>query len=587
MSRLPPDPDLLAGRVADGAEVDWDEALDSASDERARRIIGHLRLVESVARVHRSAEFEPESGGAAVPPAAPPPPRTARRFGHLELRKRLGRGAFGEVWRAWDPRLDREVALKLIEVPSSTGRTLASHVIEEARLLAKLRHPNVVAIHGAEAHEGRVGLWMELVRGRALEEIVRAHGAFGAREAAGIGVYLCRALAAVHRAGVIHRDVKAQNVVREEGGRIVLMDFGAGVEVERQGEARERTISGTPLYMAPELLTGGPPTRQSDIYSLGVLLYRLVTGTFPVQAASWAELHERHARREVRLLRDERPDLPEPFLRVLERALAHEPRDRYDTAGQMEQALAGTFGAGAAGDPAPRAPRRAWPAVLLGLAALIALVLGGRSLLTPPTPADGDSATGAASDIYTVEATLFRVPTGSERWETLASGARLALGDRLALEFEGSVPLYVYVINEDDAGRAYVLFPLPGIEPANPLAPDVAHRLPGSRGGVPLSWTVDTPGGREHLLVVASRERLAEFEAEMAGLARAGEAAVPLPESAKVRLRGIGGLAEAPALPPGGSAGPLFEMAQRLATEPEVLTGVWLRRIDIENPRPE
>ena len=118
---------------------------------------------------------------------------------------------------------------------------------------------------------------MELVKGRTLLQIQRKHGAFGPQEAVLVGLSLCSALAAVHRAGIMHRDIKAQNVMRETGGRIVLMDFGAG-ERPAPAHLRPRRLKGTPLYLAPELLDGREASAASDIYALGVLLYYLVTG---------------------------------------------------------------------------------------------------------------------------------------------------------------------------------------------------------------------------------------------------------------------------------------------------------------------
>ena len=613
----------LAVRVADGGPVDWDEAESSVSDERERRVIRHLRLVESVARIHRSAGGSaacdlPSTGnrdGAADRAPA------SRSWAHLDLLAELGEGAFGEVYRAWDRRLEREVALKLLKVDRSHAKRLASTVVEEGRVLAKLRHPNVVTVYGAEVHEGRVGLWMEFIRGRSLAQVLQDHGPFGAREAALVGIDLCRALAAVHRAGVVHRDVKSQNVMREEGGRILLMDFGAGIETA-ETVGRERKISGTPLYIAPETLAGEPSSQRSDLYALGVLLYHLVTRSFPLEAGSWQELRERHVRGEAKLLRDQRSDLPEPFVRVVERALAQDPQERFATAGQMEQALSAALGmesdpAAVGAAPAAtglgrstRLPKR-WALAALGLLGAASLVVGllvGMRRPTDPAPTSGApgvavdaSATGHAprdatagpSDpaiphgpSYTVEARLYRVAAGSDVAERLQDGAHLALGDSLQLEFQASTSVHVYVINEDEDGHAYALFPMPGFEPRNPLAAGAIHVLPGTRNGEKQSWVVDTPGGREHLMVLASSMRLVEFEADMSALARPGQTVLLLPESTKVRLRGIGGLAAAPATPEGTSASRLFEMAERLAARPEVVQGVWMRRIDLENPRP-
>ena len=127
----------------------------------------------------------------------------------------------------------------------------------------------------------------------------------------------------MHRAGLIHRDIKARNVMREEGGRIVLMDFGAGRDLQSR-EARPLSVAGTPMYMAPELLAGQPATPSSDLYSLGVLLYHLVTGEFPVEAQTMGELRAAHVAGRRRHLRDVRPDLPLAFIQAVERA----PRPR-------------------------------------------------------------------------------------------------------------------------------------------------------------------------------------------------------------------------------------------------------------------
>jgi serine/threonine-protein kinase len=598
----------LAARVSDGTHVDWDRAERSAASEEERRIVHQLRLVDGVAGVHRS-QGEPVTSrdalelSAAVAATAsldptvldPEPEETVpRSWGHLRIRERIGEGAFGEVFRAWDANLDREVALKLLKTGPSAKGDLASTMLEEGRLLARVRHPNVVTVHGAEAHDGRVGLWMEFVRGLSLADLLEEQGRLGAREATLIGLDLCRALAAVHGAGLVHRDIKARNVMREEGGRILLMDFGAGREMGDEEGPGDRTITGTPLYIAPEVYAHRPATARSDIYSLGVLLYHLVTGSYPVRATTLHELRDKHRRREMRLLRDERSDLPEGFVNVVERALEGDPAGRFATAGQMEQALSAALGVERAGHgpvPDPPYPR---PTPLRYVAAMATLIVAALAVVFLfPTPI-GDRqvdpsasvATGAAAT-YTVEAALHRV-VAEGRSERLESGARLELGDQLYLEFEASRDLHVYVINEDEQGRAYVLFPLPGVDLRNPLRAHEMHSLPGRRDGTSREWEVTTRGGTEHLLLLASPERLAEFEAEMSKLPRAGDAetAVEIPETAKTVLRGIGGLAEARRRAPEGTAGRLFEMADEMAGRSEKVEGAWVRRIVLKNPAP-
>ena len=174
-------------------------------------------------------------------------------------------------------------------------------------MLARVRHPNVVTIYGAEQIGDQIGLWMEFVRGHTLEQVLDQRKVVSAAEAVSIGLELCRAMAAVHGAGLLHRDIKTHNVMRAEDGRIVLMDFGTGRELGRDASS---DLAGTPLYLAPEVLQGQQATVQSDIYSLGVLLYHLVTGSYPVHAQTLRGVRGAHARGERIAVRTARSDLP-------------------------------------------------------------------------------------------------------------------------------------------------------------------------------------------------------------------------------------------------------------------------------------
>ena len=184
---------------------------------------------------------------------------------------------------------------------------------------------------------------MEYIEGQTLAAMIRDQGPMNARETIGVGIDLCSALSALHAAGLLHRDMKAHNVMREVGGRIVLMDFsGASTLESRDGPA---VLSGTPLYMAPELFEGGAPSIPGDVYSLGVLLFFLLTGTVPVEGGTFAEIKEAHASRERRDLRSLRPDVAEPMVQVIERATSHDVATRYRTAGELERGLAAATGA--------------------------------------------------------------------------------------------------------------------------------------------------------------------------------------------------------------------------------------------------
>jgi TolB-like protein/Tfp pilus assembly protein PilF/tRNA A-37 threonylcarbamoyl transferase component Bud32 len=366
----------LAESIADGAAVDWDAAETQVS-ERERGVVRQLRVLAELARLHRSVPAVPEDRPARRLPVAPRTPAIGA-WGHLTLLERLGGGASGEVFRAWDPQLEREVALKLLretEAPEDAG---SSRIANEGRLLARVRHPNVITVYGVAEHDGRVGLWMELVRGSTLEETLRNRGPFSAREAALIGVDLCRALAAIHAAGLIHRDVKAQNVMREDGGRIVLMDLGTGREIDTIEEPA-REFAGTPLYLAPEIFTGSAAGVRTDLYSLGTLLYRLVTRQFPVDAATLEQLRAAHAAGKVTRLRDVRADLPGGFVRVVERAIATDPARRYDSAGALEadlvEAIADATRSDAAHHIAGKRSRRPQLIATAAVAAVLVIVL--------------------------------------------------------------------------------------------------------------------------------------------------------------------------------------------------------------------
>jgi serine/threonine-protein kinase len=324
----------LAKSIADGTVVDWDAAAATTTPDQ-RELIDQLRVLWELARAHRDADAEiPYASSATVAPPSPP----IGTWAQLALLEELGAGSFGVVYRAWDPHLAREVALKVVG-SGSIAALDTSRIAREGRLLARLRHPNIVTVYGAAVEQGRVGLWMELIRGITLAEAVTKQGPFSAREASLIGLDVCRALAAVHRAGLLHRDVKAQNVMREDGGRIVLMDFGTGREIDAKGPPGKPEIVGTPLYLAPEIFRGEPASVRTDVYSAGVLLYHIVTASFPHPAKTVDELRHRINTVPPIKLRDARPDLPATFVRVVSGAIADDPEARYESTGALEQDL--------------------------------------------------------------------------------------------------------------------------------------------------------------------------------------------------------------------------------------------------------
>jgi eukaryotic-like serine/threonine-protein kinase len=346
----------LVASVADGWPQDWSALEARADDQRTRHALKNLRVITAIADFHRSPSeakrpcrgHPPNLSAASEEPstldrdqAVPDAPPVINQWGRFVLRRKLGQGAYGDVYSAYDPQLDRDVALKLLK-PSRSSSGQARRLLSEARMLAQVRHPNVASVYGADQYDGRAGLWMELIRGLTLEELLLSRGPMSASEAALVGQDVCRALTAVHRAGLVHRDVKAANVIREVGGRIVLTDFGAG---RFRAHERKHDMAGTPPYVAPEVMAGSEATELSDIYSLGVFLFRLVTGAYPRRRGGSTGQPEEHHLGRGPSLRDLRSDLSETFVWAVEQALAHDPSERPRSAGELWAALGLVLGA--------------------------------------------------------------------------------------------------------------------------------------------------------------------------------------------------------------------------------------------------
>jgi hypothetical protein len=317
--------------VSDGVPVDWATLETDAPNETDRQCLRWLRLLGQIEELHRTTQDDLEAGATTVAVGDGTSPIRAEdvleMWGRYELREMIGEGSFGAVYRAWDPQLESELAIKILHQKTTDARLKAS-LLAEGRALARIRHSNVVRVIGIESNGDRMGLCMDFVRGQTLDDVLRSQGRMSAEEAVLVGQDVCAALAAVHRAHFVHRDVKAKNVMREHGGRFVLMDFGAG----RDARTATGDLIGTPLYMAPEVLEGSPASPRSDVYSVGVLLFNLVTDEFPVYGQSVADLRNAHQQGDRRFLTEVRTDLPAPFVRAVERALSPDPSQRYQTA---------------------------------------------------------------------------------------------------------------------------------------------------------------------------------------------------------------------------------------------------------------
>jgi serine/threonine protein kinase len=315
--------------------------------------------------------------------------------GRYRLERPLGRGGMATVYLARDTELDRPVAVKVLAESLAGDAAFRSRLLREARLAARLSHPNVVSIYDVrESEDGGPYIVMELVDGPTLAELLRERGRLPPDEAVGLAVQACRGLAHAHAAGLVHRDVKPQNLLLREDGMLKVADFGIARAAESTALTQAGTVLGTAAYLAPEQAAGGEVTAAADVYSLGAVVYELLTGQPPYAADSLADLAERQAEGAIAPVSELAAEVPRGVEDAVMRSLARNPDYRPRSAEALAQELAHE-----SPEPptipmaAPRKPRsRVWLALAAVLIAAVAVALAV-SLATrdngspPPRPA--------------------------------------------------------------------------------------------------------------------------------------------------------------------------------------------------------
>ncbi|HEX8825689.1 MAG TPA: protein kinase [Archangium sp.] len=272
--------------------------------------------------------------GGAVPDAVP----SERFAGRYALEALVGRGGMGRVYRARDVLVGDLVALKTLDLGKDPGTEAVERFRREVRLARRISHPNVARMHDLGEHEGQHFLTMEFVEGVDLRSLLAREGALAPARATRIVLAVCEGLAAAHAAGVVHRDLKPANVLVEKGGRIVLTDFGIARALADEAAQHTQGTAGTPMYMAPEQLSGGEVDARTDLYAVGLMLYELLTAAMPFSGDS--PLAVAFAR-----LRQPPPDprtkaaVPDALAELVLRCLAREPEGRPASAAQLAQAL--------------------------------------------------------------------------------------------------------------------------------------------------------------------------------------------------------------------------------------------------------
>jgi serine/threonine-protein kinase len=265
--------------------------------------------------------------------------------GRYQIVKKLGEGGMGKVYLAEQVNIGRKVALKVLQVAYANADEYVARFRREAKLAASLNHPNIVTIYDFDQSEdGSLFLAMEYIEGRSLSEVIRGDAPLGINRVVRLGVQIAEGLGAAHRAGVIHRDIKPDNVMVFGGGgeeQIKLMDFG----IARLRDASATThltqtgmIMGTPSYMAPEQAEGKEITASTDLYAWGIVFYEMLSGRVPFTASTPAAVLIKHLQETPQPLRELRQEIPEALQRIVNQALEKKPERRQ---GDMSVIIAG------------------------------------------------------------------------------------------------------------------------------------------------------------------------------------------------------------------------------------------------------
>jgi eukaryotic-like serine/threonine-protein kinase len=252
----------------------------------------------------------------------------------------LGTGGMAEVFLAHDRMLDRDLALKVLKEQYAKDERFVRRFQKEARNAAALNHPNVVQIYDqGRAEDGRFYIAMEHMTGGSLEDLILRRGPLGASEAARLASQVAEALHAAHRRGIVHRDIKPQNVLLDKAGNAKVADFGIALAASRTSTSGTNLLFGTPSYMSPEQAMGERVGPESDLYSLGVVLYEMLTGTVPFAAEGALATAMKHLTELPLPPRQRNPSVPEAMEALVMELLTKDPEDRYPSAAQLIEDL--------------------------------------------------------------------------------------------------------------------------------------------------------------------------------------------------------------------------------------------------------
>jgi hypothetical protein len=275
----------------------------------------------------------------------------------LQLGALLGQGGFAAVFRAHDPFLERDVAVKVLDPSLAVDTALEEQFLHEARTIAAAEHPHIVPLYSADSTGGLLYLVMRLLPGLSLEDRI-AEGKLPAAEAAKIALECASALAAAHAVGVVHRDIKPGNILLDANGHATVTDFGIALVTSRPSRDPLGSTAGTPHYMSPEQSLGEQVDGRSDVYALGVVLYEMLTGTRPFPGRNAAEVIAKHISAPIPRVSEREPETPVALVRLVDRMLAKDPAHR-PAAAELVKELSAASAPGALLSPS-QVRRRRW-----------------------------------------------------------------------------------------------------------------------------------------------------------------------------------------------------------------------------------
>ncbi len=322
-----------------------------------------------------------------------------------QLQSKLGSGGMAHVYRAMDLMLQRNVALKILKEDYSSDLAFRERFRQEARSAANLSHPNIVTVHDFGLDQGHLFIVMEFIPGTDLKSLIKERGRLNVDEALELMIQACQGVGYAHRAGLVHCDIKPHNFLVTPDMLLKVTDFGIARALSTiSKDEKNEVVWGSPHYFAPEQASGLPPSPSSDVYSLGVILYELLTGRLPFEGSDSAELSRSHRLVEPPKPSLFNPEIPEQLEKIILKVLSKEPTARYRTADQLGRLLQGFY----------ETQYRAVPTgVMSGPTAL-----GVTGVNKVPEVSPEDSLMKDITDVYAEQSLLERVPTFEPTPET-------------------------------------------------------------------------------------------------------------------------------------------------------------------------